>query len=267
MRRKIYQVDSFTETPFSGNPAAVCILDGPAPEPLMQSVASEMNLAETAFLYRAGDGYNLRWFTPAVEVDLCGHATLASAHVLWEAGHLDAGETARFQTRSGLLTAVKAGDWIEMDFPAKPVSPVEDSSGLVSAVGGAPVYCGKGDLDYLLQYATEEEVRALAPDFRALARLGLRGVIATAEDTGPEFDFISRFFAPGAGIDEDPVTGSAHCALGPFWRERLGRDEFTAFQASKRGGVVRVAVRGDRILLSGKAVTVLCGELLQLKWD
>jgi len=228
----------------------------------MRSVAREMNLSETAFLTPHDGGYQLRWFTPAVEVDLCGHATLASAHILWEEAHLAAGEQARFHTRSGLLLAARQGDWIEMDFPAKPEQPVDAPAGLAAALGLEPVYVGRNQFDYLLEVASPDALRALQPDFGALRKLPVRGIIVTARSDTPEFDFLSRFFAPGAGIDEDPVTGSAHCCLGPYWSRRLAKAELRAYQASARGGVVRVRCAADRVHLGGQAVTVLRGELL-----
>jgi len=257
----LYQVDAFTDRPFAGNPAAVCFLPGPAEPQWMQDVAREMNLSETAFLHPEDGGYRLRWFTPAVEVELCGHATLASAHVLWESGRLAPGETARFQTLSGLLTAGRDGDWIELDFPARTAEPVEPPPGLLEALGVEPVFVGKSRYDYFLEVAGEDAVRAVAPDFRVLRSLPVRGIIVTARGTSNPFDFVSRFFAPGAGVDEDPVTGSAHCTLAPYWTSRLGRNELLAYQASARGGVVRVRVAGDRVRLGGRAVTVLAGGL------
>jgi len=226
----------------------------------MQSVAREMNLSETAFLLRQADGYQLRWFTPEVEMDLCGHATLASAHALWEEGHLLPGEQARFHTRSGLLTARRKGDWIEMDFPAKPDEPAPAPDGLIEALGASPKYIGKNEFDYIVELDSEDTVRRLKPDFTLLEKIPVRGVIVTSR--AADYDFVSRFFAPASGIQEDPVTGSAHCCLGPFWRERLNKTEFVAYQASARGGVVRVRLEGDRVLLGGQAVTVLRGELL-----
>ena len=226
----------------------------------MQLVAREMNLAETAFLLRQADGYQLRWFTPMVEMDLCGHATLASAHALWEEGHLPSGERARFHTRSGLLTAQRKGDWIEMDFPAKPEEPAPAPDGLIEALGASPKYIGKNEFDYIVELDSEDTVRRLKPDFTLLEKIPVRGVIVTSR--AADYDFVSRFFAPASGIPEDPVTGSAHCCLGPFWRERLNKTEFVAYQASARGGVVRVRLEGDRVLLGGQAVTVLRGELL-----
>lgn len=261
MGLRIVQVDAFTDRPFAGNPAAVCVLETPADAAWMQAVAREMNLSETAFLVREGDGFNLRWFTPAVEVDLCGHATLASAHVVWEDNHLPRWVPIRFATRSGTLGAERRGDWIELDFPSQRAAPAPAAAGLLEALGCRAVHVAKNRTDYLVEVATAAEVRALQPDFGALRRLPIRGVIVTAQSDEAGSDFISRFFAPGVGVDEDPVTGSAHCALAPHWAERLGRAELTGYQASARGGVVRVRVAGDRVKLGGKAVTVLRGEL------
>lgn len=260
---KIFQVDAFTEKPFSGNPAAVCLLAEPRDEAWMQDVAREMNLSETAFLNEQEDGFDLRWFTPAVEVDLCGHATLASAHILWEIGRLPAGEEARFHTRSGLLTANGRAGEIELDFPATPDRPVDLPPGLGEALGVEPRYTGKSQYDYLVEVDSEEIVRGLRPDMARLKALPARGIMVTSVAASKAYDFVSRFFAPGAGIDEDPVTGSAHCCLGPFWSKRLGRDEMMAYQASARGGAVRVRVMGDRVHLGGRAVTVLCGEIAE----
>jgi PhzF family phenazine biosynthesis protein len=262
MSQPITQVDAFTTEPFAGNPAAVCVLDGPRDERWMQNLAREMNLSETAFLQRRHDGFELRWFTPAVEVDLCGHATLASAHVLWEEGHLQADEQARFHTRSGLLTADREGDWIELDFPANPPEPCPAPAGMLEALGiEGPGYVGRSRFDYIVEVGSEAAVRACQPDFKALGRVKTRGIMVTSAAAG-EFDFVSRFFGPAAGIDEDPVTGSAHCCLGPFWQARLGKAEMLAYQASARGGVIRVRVMGDRVRLGGRAVTVLRGELM-----
>lgn len=262
MGQSITQVDAFTEKPFAGNPAAVCILEGPADEGWMQHVAREMNLSETAFLYPREGEFNLRWFTPSVEVALCGHATLASAHVLWEEGHLAPDQQVRFRTKSGLLTADLKRDWIELDFPAVRVEGANPPPGLIEALGIKPTYVGKNKFDYLVEAESEEAVRNAKPDHTRLRRIEARGVIITSRSATPQFDFISRFFAPGSGIDEDPVTGSAHCALGPFWESRLQKREFVAYQASPRGGVVRVRVEGDRVRLVGQAVTVMRGELL-----
>lgn len=261
MAEEIYQVDAFTDEPFSGNPAAVCMLTRRREADWMKNIAREMNLSETAFLRRGEDGFDLRWFTPAIEVDLCGHATLASAHVLWEIGVLPPGDQARFHSRSGLLTADQVDGWIELDFPATPEQETTAPPGLIEALGVEPRYVGRSRFDYLVEAASEAVVRDLQPDFAQLRALQVRGVMVTsrAETTG--FDFVSRFFAPGAGIDEDPVTGSAHCCLGPYWRQQLGKEAFTAYQASARGGVVRVHVVGERVRLGGKAVTILAGKL------
>jgi len=259
---KIYEVDAFTDKPFSGNPAAVCLLKEPAEAAWMQNVAREMNLSETAFLYREAEGFNLRWFTPALEVDLCGHATLASAHILWRTGMLTPGEPARFFTRSGILTAKRSGSGIEMDFPATPDEPSETPSALAEALGTTPMYVGKSKFDYLAEVESEEIVRDLQPDFGLLKAFAVRGFIVTSAASSSGFDFVSRFFAPGAGIDEDPVTGSAHCCLGPYWKRKMAKDTFTAYQASPRGGVVQVRMTGDRVLLGGEAVTIWQGELM-----
>jgi PhzF family phenazine biosynthesis protein len=256
----LFQVDAFTAAPFAGNPAAVCLCPEPREAAWMQRVAAEMNLSETAFLVPRPDGFDLRWFTPALEVDLCGHATLASAHALWESAWLAPTETARFHTQSGLLTASRVGDWIELDFPATPVEAAPDPFDLAAALGVKPVFIGRSRYDVFVEVATAEEVLAARPDFVALRALRARGVILTAAGK-PPYDFISRFFAPGAGVDEDPTTGSAHCALGPFWGARLGKGEMLAHQSSARGGVVQVVLAGDRVLLRGQAVTVLRGLL------
>jgi len=258
----LIQVDAFTSAPFGGNPAAVCLLTGPAGEGWMQDVAREMNLSETAFLYPEGSGYRLRWFTPTVEVDLCGHATLASAHVLWERGRVPPESRIDFETKSGRLSAERQGEWIELDFPAKPVEPVESPPDLLAALGVPACFVGRNRLDYLVEVEGESTVRALRPDLALLASLPVRGVMVTSGADDPRYDFISRFFAPGSGIAEDPVTGSAHCALGPYWMVRLGKEQLLGYQASARGGTVRVGVRGDRVRLGGQAVTVLRGELV-----
>ena len=258
----IYQVDAFTEKPFGGNPAAVCMLSAPGDPEWMQNVAREMNLSETAFIYRRDDGFSLRWITPAVEVELCGHATLASAHVLWETGVLGEDEQARFHTASGLLTALRKENQIELNFPATPPEAVAAPKGLEDALGIEAGYIGKSRYDYLIEVDSESKVRNLKPDFGKLRTLSVRGIMVTSAAATEGFDFVSRFFAPGAGVDEDPVTGSAHCTLGPFWQDRLKKNEMTAYQASARGGVVRVRVEGERIFLSGHAVTILRGELL-----
>jgi PhzF family phenazine biosynthesis protein len=262
MTQLIYQVDAFTDHPFAGNPAGVCILTAAAEDAWMQSVAREMNLSETAFLVAQADGYNLRWFTPAAEVRLCGHATLASAHTLWETGILQDIEEARFQTLSGLLTANRRGDWIEMNFPARPPNPVRESEILISALGAPARFIGRDVDDYLVELESETIVRALEPDFTSLGKLNVRGVIITARSEDPNFDFVSRFFAPSVGVNEDPVTGSAHCCLTPYWSRKLQKKAMTAFQASARGGILHVELSGDRVLLAGQAVTVMTCSLV-----
>ena len=264
MGQTIYQVDSFTNKPFAGNPAAVCILPQERDERWMQDVAREMNLSETAFLVRARDGFNLRWFTPAVEVELCGHATLASAHILWETGVLKPDEQARFHTLRGLLTAVRRGDWYEMDFPVKSETPVEIPENLVEALSVEETVenITANQFDFLVEVESETVVREMQPDFTLLSKIPIRGVIVTSRADAGDYDFVSRFFAPAVGINEDPVTGSAHCFLSPYWSERLGRNELVAYQASARGGVVKVRLDGDRVHIGGQAVTVLRGELL-----
>jgi len=265
MTTPIVQVDAFTDRAFAGNPAAVCLLDGPRDERWMQNVSREMNLSETAFLIKGEDGFDLRWFTPEAEVDLCGHATLASAHVLWEEDILGKQETARFHTRSGLLSATRKDGWIEMDFPAELQKPAIPHPALTRALGTTPVYIGTNRFDYLVELESEEVLRNLHTDFALLKTIPTRGVIVTTPSDSKDYDFVSRFFAPAVGINEDPVTGSAHCCLGPYWQKRLKKDFFTAYQASSRGGIVRVTVQGDRVLLGGQAVTVLRGELLALR--
>jgi PhzF family phenazine biosynthesis protein len=258
---KIYQVDAFTDKPFTGNPAGVCVLPGPKNDAWMQNVAAEMNLSETAFLMQEGDGFRLRWFTPTVEVELCGHATLASAHVLWEIGRLAGHEPARFHTLSGLLTAERRGEAIELDFPATPDEPADAPAGLAEILGARVVNFRSSRFDHLVELESEAVVRGLRPDFTRLKSLPVRGIMVTSRATSPDFDFVSRFFGPAVGIDEDPVTGSAHCCLGPYWSKRLGKTDMRACQASRRGGVVGVTVIGDRVLLRGQAVTVMAAEL------
>ena len=254
---RLFTVDAFTDRPFAGNPAAVALLRAPQPDVWMRALAAEMNLSETAFVVPHDDGtLGLRWLTPTVEVDLCGHATLATAHVLWEQGLVALDEPAVFETRSGRLTCRRAeGGWIEMDFPATPPDAAPAPPGLAAALGAQPVWTGRSRFDLFVRLGTAAEVRALAPDAAAAAALGMRGVIVTAPgDDG--FDFVSRFFAPGSGVAEDPVTGSAHCALAPYWAADLGRAVLRGYQASARGGVVEVEPRGDRVLLRGQAVTM-----------
>ena len=262
-------VDAFTGEPFRGNPAAVVVLGGWPSEPWMQAVAAEMNLSETAFLVpREGSSpqhpvFDLRWFTPAVEVRLCGHATLASAWRLWDGGEAAAGATIEFHTLSGPLRASRRGGWIELDFPATPPQAAPAPAGLVEALGIEPRWVGRSRFDVLVEVATEAAVRAARPDFGRLRQVEARGVLLTAAAAGGGgYDFVSRFFAPAVGIDEDPVTGSAHCSLAPFWAERLGRRELTAYQASQRGGILRLRVAGDRVVLAGEAVPIARGALL-----
>jgi PhzF family phenazine biosynthesis protein len=270
MAIRFQHVDAFTDRPFAGNPAGVCLLTAPATAEWMQHVAAELGFSETAFPVRRSDGdFDLRWFTPAAEVALCGHGTLATAHTLWELGELPPTQPARFHTQSGLLTATKQGAWIELDFPASPPRPIDAPAGLLDALGLRATYVGETRFDYLVEVESEDDVRAAAPDFNALRGLGVRGVMITARSATRGFDFVSRFFAPGVGIDEDPVTGSAHCALAPYWAAKLRKKELVGRQVSARGGVVRCAVASDaacnsvasdRVRLSGQAVTVVRGE-------
>ncbi|GAA4592421.1 PhzF family phenazine biosynthesis protein [Actinoplanes octamycinicus] len=267
---RIRIVDAFTDRPFAGNPAGVLILDAFPADDWMQRVAAEVNLSETAFLHRlpaGGDAdWALRWFTPAAEVALCGHATLATTHALHQAGLAEG--PVRFATRSGVLTATVAGDGlITLDFPAAPLSPIDTDPALAAALGAdllSTLWTGPNTDDVLAEVADEKTVRALTPDLGALARLTSRGVIVTAraEDPAAGYDFVSRFFAPAVGVNEDPVTGSAHTALTPYWSERLGRTTLVGYQASPRGGQVRVTLRGDRVDLAGTAVTTIDGDLL-----
>jgi PhzF family phenazine biosynthesis protein len=262
MSQSIVQVDAFTAQPFSGNPAAVCVMDAARDDRWMQNVAREMNLSETAFLHRENSGYRLRWFTPTLEVALCGHATLASAHVLYETGALEHGQQAQFHTKSGLLTADNDNGWIKLDFPASPPEKTAMLPHLDKAIGSSNLkYIGKSVFDYLVEVESESEVRSLKPNLALLELVPARGVIVTARSDDPQYDFVSRFFAPASGVPEDPVTGSAHCCLAPYWAKQLDKEEMVGYQASARGGVVKVAVRGDRVLLYGQAVTVLRGEL------
>ena len=263
MNPKIFQVDAFTNTPFAGNPAAVCLLSKSAPAEWMQQVGAEMNLSETAFLWPLEDGYSLRWFTPTTEVDLCGHATLASAHILWQTGVLKAKKTAVFRTKSGRLTASLDGDWIELDFPAAPPQPALLPDGIQELLNVDPLYVGEfGPGKYLIVVANEQIVRDLQPDFNALALFPARSICVTAIADSWDLHFVSRFFAPWVGINEDPVTGSAHCCLAPYWSAELGQKNLDAYQASARGGLLKLQNVGDRVLIRGQAVTVLKGKLL-----
>lgn len=264
MPTPLYVVDAFTQEPFAGNPAAVCVLESWPSERWLTNVAREMNLAETAFLVPVGDDeYDLRWRTPTVEVDLCGHATLAAAHALWEFGRAAPARRLRFRTRSGVLTAdrLPTGE-VELDFPAENAAPCDPPPGLLDALGAWEVAVARNRFDYLVEVASSEALDAIKPDFRQLATVECRGVIVTAPSDVPDIDFESRFFAPASGIDEDPVTGSAHCCLAGWWGEKLGLDELTGYQASARGGVVRMIRRGDRLALIGRAVTMTVGSIL-----
>ncbi len=269
----IIQVDAFTDKPFGGNPAAICVTDAPLEEGLMKAIALEMNLSETAFLHPIEGGYSLRWFTPAIEVDLCGHATLASAHVLWSEGHLSADQVASFHTKSGWLSARQTGGWIEMDFPARSVRPTHVMPQLIKSLccHGNIRAVSKGKTNYLVELQSEAALRSLEPDFTEMKKLPVQGIIVTAPAESDDCDFVSRYFAPRAGVDEDPVTGSAHASLAPYWQERLGKSEMLAKQISARGGVLQVkcssaegsgaAAAAARVFISGQAVTTLRGEL------
>lgn len=267
----LYIVDAFASRPFTGNPAAVCVCSEPAHDSWMQALAAEMNLSETAIVWPEGNGWRLRWFTPTVEVDLCGHATLATAHILLETGAADSSTAILFKTRGGELTARKTNAGIEMNFPAEPAVELPSGDvpeGLLQALrlSEPPRAIGRSRLDMLIELIDEAAVRALTPDISAVAELDVRGVIvtsragtATAETIG--VDFVSRYFAPAVGVPEDPVTGSAHCTLGPWWASRLGRNELMGAQVSTRGGIVGVECKGKRVLLNGSAVTVVWGKL------
>jgi PhzF family phenazine biosynthesis protein len=264
MKQTIIQVDAFTDRPFQGNPAAVCVLEAPQDDQWMQLVAQEMNLSETAFLLKEEQSYRLRWFTPTTEVPLCGHATLASAHVLWTEGFASTGQLIQFETKSGVLTARYQDDWIELDFPVNRSQDIPPITKLGDALGVPLKTVAYNSLGYLVEIATAEQVKQLQPNFTLLKQLPIANVIVTSRaGSDSKYDFVSRFFAPGVGIDEDPVTGSAHCCLAPYWRDRLHQDQFLAYQASPRGGIVKVNYDGgDRVLLQGQAITVMRGELL-----
>jgi PhzF family phenazine biosynthesis protein len=263
---RLFHVDAFTSVAFGGNPAAVCILDVQKDEHWMLQVAAEMNLLETAFLTAQTDGYGLRWFTPAKEVSLCGHATLASAHVLWEEGIVDKLQGIHFHTLSGMLSASRNGEMVQLDFPARIVEPARNDERINEAVGAEPTHTSKfrvpNGIVYLLEYENEVIVRELKPDFRRLAETDGRAFIATSRTEMDGHDFVSRYFAPAVGINEDPVTGSAHCYLAPYWSKRLGKTQLVGFQASQRSGSVRCRLVKDRVYLEGKAVTVFKGELI-----
>lgn len=259
MKIKLYQVDAFSHELFKGNPAAVCVLQEWLPEQTMQNIAAENNLAETAFVVAASQGYKIRWFTPTVEVDLCGHATLAAAHVLFRHYGHPHNPLQLHSPRSGALAVQDSGYALTLDFPVDVLQQVQQPEHLADAMGQAPQEVWKGRTDYLLRYSTQEEVAQLQPDFRKLAQLPGRGIIATAP--GRDVDFVSRFFGPQVGIDEDPVTGSAHTSLTPYWSSQTGKQTFSALQLSKRGGELRCELSGERVRITGKAVTYLTGEI------
>jgi PhzF family phenazine biosynthesis protein len=259
---RYFVVDAFTSRPFAGNPAAVVPLDEWKDDRWLQNVAMEMNLSETAFFVPEGEGFHLRWFTPKVEVDLCGHATLATAKIVSRLGLVEHGQDISFASRSGRLLARVGAERIELDFPLKPERPAEPPSGLIESLAVDARYVGLNSFDYLVEVASQQVVRGMSPDFKRLAAVSCRGIIVTAHSDDPKFDFVSRFFAPAAGIDEDPVTGSAHCCLADFWSRRLGKSKLVGYQASSRGGVVHVEVRGERVILGGQAIIVAQGVLI-----
>ena len=262
-RMEIYQVDAFTNQPYKGNPAAVCILNESKEDKWMYNVAEEMSLPETAFIHKKEGKYNLRWFTPTHEVDLCGHATLASAKVLWETENAKREENIDFHTKSGVLTAKSKGDWIELDFPIEAEKEVDPPEKLIKALDVKPKYVGKNRMDYLIEVDNKEIIQKIKPDFRMLKEVDARGIIVTSKANSNRYDFVSRFFAPAIGIDEDPVTGSAHCCLAPYWKKRLNKNQFTAYQASNRGGTIKIKLGKERVYLSGQAVIIMEGNLLK----
>jgi PhzF family phenazine biosynthesis protein len=255
MATNLFLVDAFTNKPFSGNPAAVCILEKPQEGKWLQAVAKEMNLSETAFILKTNQNYNLRWFTPVTEVDLCGHGTLSAAHILWESGLVPSDTPINFETKSGILLALKNKDWIELDFPLITQTEIPCPANLIEALKSTPTYTGrKGKADFIVEVENESTLRNLKPNFELLKEI-CRGIAVTCRSESKEFDFISRYFAPKEGINEDPVTGSAHCCLGPYWAKKLAKNNLTAYQASQRGGVVKMNVKNNRVILSGQALT------------
>ena len=261
--RPLFIVDAFSARAFSGNPAAVCLLADDEPESWKQQMASEMNLAETAFVVRSDSEFSIRWFTPVCEVDLCGHATLASAHVLWQEGWVEKNAAITLQSRSGPLVCRKGEDeQIEMEFPLQQPVPAGalPNAGSMLGIQSEPIAVCQNSADYLIHIDSPEELRSLKPDFEALRMRPARGWIVTAQSDIADYDFISRYFAPAVGIDEDPVTGSAHCCLVAYWSPILNRNSLVGYQASKRGGVVKVEQRGDRAILAGHATTVVWGK-------
>lgn len=261
MQVPIYHIDAFTNVPFGGNPAGVCLLDEKADPVWMQQIAKEMNLSETAFLHREDEYYSLRWFTPVTEVELCGHATLAAAHVLWLRGDVNETEEIRFHTLSGTLTARKVEDWIELNFPVAKLEAADLTDRYLVALGISPDVIMHSDEKILIEVADETIVRKMKPDFSALLKLPGRGIIVTAVSETPGIDFVSRYFAPWVGINEDPVTGSAHCMLAPYWQKKLAKNYLTAYQASTRGGILKLRLSGERVYISGQAVTVMQGTV------
>ena len=259
MAIKLFQVDAFTEKPFKGNPAAVCILEKEMNSEWMQLLAKEMNLSETAFVLRKGKNFSLRWFTPKVEVNLCGHATLATAHILFENGYLSDSEIATFDTKSGILKAKKDGIWIVLDFPIIPVEQIEIPDDLEEALGTKIKFMGKSRENFFVEIESEEILKNLCPNFEKLNKYDTHGFIVTARSKS--FDFVSRFFAPQVGINEDPVTGSAHSSLFPYWQKILQKSKFLAFQASERGGIIKLSSMNDRVLIAGQAITIFEGSL------
>jgi PhzF family phenazine biosynthesis protein len=262
MRIPIYQIDAFTNEPFKGNPAAVCLLSEAISENRMQKIALEMNLSETAFLLPEDEGFRLRWFTPLVEVELCGHATLASSFILFNQELVKKNDPIHFFTRSGELKASIQGDWINLNFPGFEEKPFLEAEMLKTILQEDPINIVSSGENVIVELKTSNEIRQLKPDFIQLVKIPIHGLVVTARSDLEEFDFISRYFAPWVGINEDPVTGSAHACLAPYWEKRLKKRKMVAFQASSRGGVVRVEVQGNRVLISGQAIMILKGELI-----
>lgn len=254
-------INTFTEQAFKGNPAAVCFLSDEKESSWMQTVAKELNLPTTAFIWFINDEYHLRWFTPSVEIPICGHGTLASAYFLWEKRYVDKARSIPFHTKSGVIKAQLIDGWIQLQFPAIIEQNVVAPELLIKALGVEPVYVGKSRLDYLVEVESEEIVRNLKPNIDLIAQLPVRGVIVTSHSNANEFDFVSRFFSPAQGIIEDYVNGSSHCCLGPYWKNKLHKTDFTAYQASERGGIIKIKVLGDEIFLSGKSITIFEGKL------
>lgn len=258
---RYFVVDAFADRPFAGNPAGVVLLEEWRDNEWLQNVAMQVNLSDTAFLVTNDNGFDLRWFTPTAEVDLCGHATLASGVVLAELQKLVDRRSVTFSTRSGTLTVERYGSLFVMDFPALDTVPSEPPPGLLESLNEKPLFVGKSKFDFLIEFESEEVIRSITPNFNALANVKCRGVIVTSKSNDRQFDFVSRFFAPAIGITEDPVTGSAHCVLAPYWGSRLGKSKMTGFQASSRGGVVQVDLRGDRVMLGGQGVVFSRGNI------